>query len=345
MKKTWSLLFILSILMNFSDAQSDTINKLDKKGLKQGYWIKNEKGKTLYEGRFLNDNPQGVFKYYNPDGKIKNISRFEKNGSVSYTTVYHVSGNVSAIGKYVDRQYDSVWTFLNDGGKKVKVESYKLGVPHGKWQIFDPKDGILLDEKNFVDGKKHGSWRTFYTTGEPRFELKYVNDVATGAYKCFYTSGKIWHTGIYKNSRFDGLWISYAEDGPILRRMRYENGEKTESTIYAYTRWGNLTMVSQDSISYISAYGDNTILHLFSGEKITTKYEIFFMRDYFIDSGFFPVTDKIYVRNLSIKKIDPQGKDAFQIELFPSYGAPIMVVGDYARTLKSLRDRSKIERP
>lgn len=345
MKKTWILLFILSILINFSDAQSDTINKLDKKGLKQGYWIKKEKGKTVYEGRFINDNPQGVFKYYNPDGKIQNISRFEKNGSVSYTTVYHPSGNVSATGKYVDRQYDSVWTFLNDGGKKIKVESYKRGVPHGKWQIFDPKDEILLDEKFLVDGKKHGPWRTFYTTGEPRFELNYVNDEATGAYKCYYTSGKIWHSGIYKNSRFDGLWISYAEDGPILRRMKYENGQKVESTIYTYTRWGNVTMVSQDSISYISAHGDNTILHLFSGEKITTKYEIFYMRDYFIDSGFFPVTDKIYVRNLSIRKVQPKGDDAFQIELFPSYGAPIMVVGDYAQTLKSLRDKSKVERP
>lgn len=345
MKKTWILLFILSILINFSDAQSDTINKLDKKGLKQGYWIKKEKGKTVYEGHFLNDNPQGVFKYYNPDGKIQNISRFEKNGSVSYTTVYHASGNVSATGKYVDRQYDSVWTFLNDGGKKVKVESYKLGVPHGKWQIFDPKDEILLDEKFFVDGKKQGPWRTFYTTGEPRFELTYVNDEATGVYKCFYSSGKIWHTGTYKNSRFDGLWISYAENGPILRRMKYANGEKVESIIYAYSKSGKLTMISQDSISYISAYQKNTILHLFSGEKITTTYELFFMRDYFIDSGFFPVNDNIYVRNLSIRKLKPQGEDAFQIELFPSYGAPIMVVGDYARTLKSLRDRSKVERP
>ncbi|MDD4576893.1 MAG: hypothetical protein PHI36_10750, partial [Bacteroidales bacterium] len=115
--------------------------------------------------------------------------------------------------------------------------------------------------------------------------------------------------------------------------------------IYAYSKSGKLTMISQDSISYISAYQKNTILHLFNGEKITTTYELFFMRDYFIDSGFFPVNDNIYVRNLSIRKLKPQGEDAFQIELFPSYGAPIMVVGDYAQTLKSLRDKSKVERP
>ncbi len=345
MRKFLSLFLLLFIFSYAVEAQSDTLNKLNSKGQKQGYWIKTEKGKKVYEGRFHNDVPQGVFKYYNPDGKITNISRFEKNGSVTYTTLYHPSGNISASGKYVNKQYDSVWTYLNDGGKKLKVESYKLGVPHGIWQIFDPKDGILLDEKHFVDGKKHGPWRTFYTTGEPRFELKYVNDEATGEYKCFYTSGKLWHKGFYKDSRFDGIWISYAENGPILRRMKYENGEKVENTIYAYSRSGSLTMVSQDSISYISTHQKNTILHLFNGKKITTTYEMFFMRDFFVDSGFFPVNENVYVRNISIRKIKPHGKEAYQIELFPSYDAPIMVVGDYARTLKSLRDKSKAEQP
>jgi len=56
-----TIFFALVIVAN-SQSESDTLNRTDEDGHKQGYWIKiDETGMKIYEGRFEADVPLGEF--------------------------------------------------------------------------------------------------------------------------------------------------------------------------------------------------------------------------------------------------------------------------------------------
>ncbi len=336
------LMFVVLFSFAVCFSQSDTINNFNSKGQKHGYWIKKENGKVVYEGRFLNDKPIGQFKYYYPDGKIKNISTFIKNGSISYTTTYFENGQISSIGKFIDKQRDSIWVYFNDTGKKVSMESFKNGVPHGKWEKYDPKTEILLDEKTFVNGKKHGPWKTYYTTGQLRYELMYQNDLATGPYKCYYIDGNRWHTGFYKNSYFDSTWVSFSPSGQMIKREKYKNQKKVDVQIFAYTISGTVSF-SIDSVAYLVSNKNGVDFYLINGKQITSTTEFSDVEDLLNDSRFILVSDILLVSRRSITKVTPEGKDAFTIELFPKFPYPVVVVGNYAETIRSIINKSKPE--
>ena len=65
----------------FTQSSSDTLNRTDEQGLKQGYWIKlDEEGMLKYEGTFKDNNPTGNFIYYYPDGVVRARSTFYDDG-------------------------------------------------------------------------------------------------------------------------------------------------------------------------------------------------------------------------------------------------------------------------
>lgn len=328
-----------------SFAQSDTINKFNSKGQKNGYWLKKENGTLVYEGRFINDKPIGTFKYYYSNGKIKNISRFQKNGSISYTTTYHPNGQISSMGKFIDKQRDSIWVYYNDAGKKISSESFKNGLSNGKWEKFDPKTEVLLDERNFLNGKKHGSWKTFYTTGQLRYEMVYKEDVAEGPYKCYYIDGRIWHTGFYKNSYFDSTWVSYTADGQMIKRVKYRKIKVIESQLVAYNSKG-IEMIPINKIAYFVTNQKGVDIYLRDGRVVLTKTEFTDLQDFLSDDGFIKISDIMMVSPISIIKITPEGKDAFLLDLKPNFGIQVLVVGPYAEYLRStMNKKESAEKP
>ena len=70
MKKTIILPFLFFTTFLFS--QTDTLNQIDAKGLKQGMWKKNyANGKIMFEANFKDNVPIGEMKRYHRSGKLK----------------------------------------------------------------------------------------------------------------------------------------------------------------------------------------------------------------------------------------------------------------------------------
>ena len=70
MKATYFIIFSI-LVSNFSFSQS--INQVDLQGKKQGELKKyyEKSGRVLYEGRFKDDKPTGVFRFYYENGSKK----------------------------------------------------------------------------------------------------------------------------------------------------------------------------------------------------------------------------------------------------------------------------------
>ena len=115
MKNIFLIVLMLSGLVVFSQEE----NKMDAKNQKQGKWKKYHKnGMLRYVGSFENDKPVGEFKYYYDSGNIQSKMEHKGNG-VSYFIAYYKTGEVKAVGKYINQKRDSTWCFYDlDGFKK-----------------------------------------------------------------------------------------------------------------------------------------------------------------------------------------------------------------------------------
>src|SRR2546430_9745171 len=120
--KIKALLFIVFLSAFIANAQNnpptpkfnvykgDTINRVDKSGLRQGVWRKFYENDTMfYEGNYQNDKRVGEFKHYYRDGKLKAVSQYSENGHKAYVKNYHKNGKLMAEGVYIDEKKDGTW--------------------------------------------------------------------------------------------------------------------------------------------------------------------------------------------------------------------------------------------
>lgn len=214
-------------------------NQTDGQGRKQGKWIVKYTGLDVvrYEGSFVDNKPNGKFKYYFPNGKQKAIVTYYKNGTVSYALLYHESGQPMAEGKYIGQIKDSVWVYYDAGGRKSAEENYVKGKKNGTAKVFFD-DGSLAEVSNWEMDLQQGDMMAYYENGQVRIKAFYKDGNFDGEYVKYYKSGKTLAKGKFANAVKTGQWtfyhsngsIDYKElwkDGKLVRQVK-ENGAVTE---------------------------------------------------------------------------------------------------------------------
>jgi len=232
MKKTTSILltlaFIAFSLVSFSQ------NKTDANGNKQGKWVKkNDKGTVLYVGEFKNDKPIGKFVYYYPSGKASTVLNYQ-NESTAKCKMYHKSGNLMAVGRYVNQKKDSTWWYFNDYKQVLSQETYANGELDGytlKYYASNSKNPQVLEQKLYADGKANGPWKQFYSNGDLKMEGFFKNGLQQG--KCTWKNpgGTIDNIGYYKNGKKHGWWRQYDDEREIISEAYYWNGSELKGKV------------------------------------------------------------------------------------------------------------------
>jgi antitoxin component YwqK of YwqJK toxin-antitoxin module len=226
----------LLILLFFSTPcifSQDTLNIIDAKGKKQGPWCKKDQnGIKIYEGRFTDDVPTGVFRYFYPDGKIKTVSAFYENGHKVRSVSYFKNGHMMARGNYVDEKKDSAWQFFGEfDGSLLLEESYIAGLRDGVSKTFTP-DKVLVEMMHYRNGLRDGPWEQYYSDGKIKIRGSYSNDENSGTFQAFSPEGKIMISGQYTEGHRSGVWSTFDEKGTLLKKEYYRDGKlvKTEES-------------------------------------------------------------------------------------------------------------------
>jgi len=224
MKKV--LTFVLSILMLGLSSYAQNINRVDKKGWKQGKWEQSySNGALRYRGQFRNNEPYGEFRNYYPTGGIKSISQYKDSGIEVYVSSFHLNGKPLATGKFVRQKKDSIWNYFSDlDGKRVASESYHDGRKEGRSIIFYPESGKPVEVTTYKNGLKTGPWRKYFPDGTLSQMRHYVQDTLQGDFQVNSIQGKILIKGSYKKGFQDGLWITYDSLGNPIKQTTYHRG-------------------------------------------------------------------------------------------------------------------------
>jgi len=99
------------------------------------------------------------------------------------------------------------------------------------------KDGWFLyyfpNGKRSLGGKferniRQGIWMRWYTSGQIRDSLPFINNLAHGPSFSWFENGRLESEGIYRQSKYDYHWTFYHENGQVATREKYEDGKLSD---------------------------------------------------------------------------------------------------------------------
>lgn len=140
---------------------NDTINRIDKKNLKQGKWvvrIEALRGEPGYEdeGMYKNDAKEGIWRRYTLMGDFIGLETYSHGGKDGlqqyYTPVGELVREESWKGYNPDAPFDTIPIYGTGNGeiidyKIVKAEQYS--VKNGPWKYYDPASGRLIKSEEW----------------------------------------------------------------------------------------------------------------------------------------------------------------------------------------------------
>ena len=219
-------IFVLVTFFSCILFAQDTLNITDSKGHKQGYWRKLDSGgRVVYDGRFRDGVPEGVFRYFYPDGKLKTVSTVSIQGKRAVTVSYFPNGMKMAAGNYLNEKKDSIWQFFSESnGDLVSEETYLTGLIHGQSKVFYPEGGVS-ELRLYKNGIKEGLWEQYYPDGKLKLRGNFQAGDNQGAFMIFYNSGQPMVQGRYAEGHKDGIWMYYDEKGAIAKKESYDRGK------------------------------------------------------------------------------------------------------------------------
>ncbi|MBM3420683.1 MAG: hypothetical protein FJY11_06060 [Bacteroidetes bacterium] len=226
MKRFLPLIILLSASLTVLAQVPDTINITDSRGKKQGYWIKrDDDGKVLYEGRFIDDNPVGEFRRYYPDGRLRSLMVHSGGSPEVFVKFFHPNGFIAAEGLYINQKKEGNWKFFSKNSSEYLIceELYRNDLRNGP-SVKYYKDGIIAEKLNYTDDIRTGEWTQYYVTGKLCIKAAYVKGLLEGPFEVFYPNGQHEFKGQYTNNVRNGLWLVYKEDGKPEFEMNYKMG-------------------------------------------------------------------------------------------------------------------------
>ena len=196
------LFFILLVTANTMYAQSK-VNQFDEDGKRHGKWKKYYNNERVrYVGEFDHGKEIGIFKYYSASNSDNPtiIKEYDPNSESAKVRFYTPSGVLESEGKMMGKMREGKWLFYHPDGKSV------------------------MSEENYVNGKLHGTYNTFYISGEPTEVTSYKNGLLDGNYKKYSIKGFLYQDFNYERGKLNGMAIYYSrKTGDLIKKGPFKD--------------------------------------------------------------------------------------------------------------------------
>ena len=145
--------------------KGDTINVVDKNGVKQGRWVVHVdplRGEPGYEeeGVYVNGEKEGQWRRYNLTGDFLALENYLRGGKDGTSQYFTALGDLVRVenwrGYNPDAPYDTIPIYGPDNNqiisyKVVKAEQYS--VKHGDWSYYNPATGLIVKTEKYDRGR------------------------------------------------------------------------------------------------------------------------------------------------------------------------------------------------
>ncbi len=128
--------------------------------------------------------------------------------------------------------------YNGDTINRVDVNNRKQGY----WIIFGKMkqtegyaDSQIIEEGEYINSRKNGHWKAYFSDGKLKSEINYVNNRPNGEYKIYYNNGIVEEQGSWVNNRNTGNFERKYENGQPQQKFSFNEGGKREGKqVYYY---------------------------------------------------------------------------------------------------------------
>lgn len=256
--------------------------------------------------------------------------------------MYHENGQKSAEGLFVDQSKEGEWNYYSNTGKLIKTENYLNGKKHGCWKTYSAQTAILLEETNYQDGVLNGEWKIYYANGDISSVMNYINGKRNGITESYYTGKALMSKGVYHEGYKTGTWEYFDAEGKLRKSEEMDKSEATRTYLYFYNGSYQQKM-NQDLIAYIQKKGEQTLVVLKSGKTFTANENFGIIKGWLNFEKFCPVTPSITAVNEAIVGYKTIDENSIIVTLTPDPGREIISQAPEALFIKMLFDNSEIK--
>jgi len=165
------------------------------------YHAKNLKA---FEGQYVNNVQQGIWKYYYRNGQLKDSGMIKNNQMVNTWRSWHENGKQLAIANYMSPDSipdDLIILAVPQPGKTGLLHSdTTINYPHGKWTEFHD-NGNQKQSGNYLRGWRDGEWTSWYANGGMESKGSYYKDEQQGDWEYYFENGKTSTREKYKDNK------------------------------------------------------------------------------------------------------------------------------------------------
>jgi antitoxin component YwqK of YwqJK toxin-antitoxin module len=205
---------------------TDTLNITDKKGMKQGHWIKKyPNGHIQYDGYFKDNRPFGEFRRYFENDSLHSVLIFSPDGREAIATLYHPNGFKATEGKFINQLKEGKWKFFSSVIKDFlfSEEEYRANILEGLSVKYYP-DGTLAEKVSYINNRRNGEWVQYWPDRKICLKANYINGKLEGSFVVYFDNDKPQYVGQYKNDARTGTWKIFNPDGSLKYNVDYIAG-------------------------------------------------------------------------------------------------------------------------
>jgi antitoxin component YwqK of YwqJK toxin-antitoxin module len=207
-----------------AQAMDTVYNRVDERGLKQGYWQKKyPTGQVAYRTLFVDDKPRGLLVRYYENGKRQALIDYFDDGKTSFAQFFSSSEALIAEGRYLnEKKKQGQWRYYKDG-KLTMDENYENGLLEGASSSYY-QSGKIFERKRFKNGLQEGIHEHLDEQGRLVFEAMFARNLRNGGVRYYYTNNRIRIEGQYTDNVRTGEWTFYSPSGAVERKTTYVQG-------------------------------------------------------------------------------------------------------------------------
>jgi uncharacterized protein len=192
-------------------------------GLQEGEYISYyDNGQLSFKYTGKKGKVDGDIQYYDKDGKLYSTATFD-NDKVKAARYFDKTGKQISSSELSKGKLDLV-AYRPDGTKKVFTPYNAKGEVNGK-QIYYAGSGKEKETNNYVNSELNGESTSFFTNGQKYATTTYVAGKKDGYYTSWYMHGTKQEEGWYKDDQLQGEWLFYNEQGVLVTRTSFLNGD------------------------------------------------------------------------------------------------------------------------
>ncbi len=119
--------------------------------------------------------------------------------------------------------------YNNDTVNRMDENSQRIG----HWVVFNRTKKLpdyapdqVVEEGDYVSGKKEGIWKQYWNNGKVKSEITYKGNLQMGYAKIYYKNGTVSEEGIWLNGKWEGNYKYYYENGQVSHDWNFVGGKR-----------------------------------------------------------------------------------------------------------------------